>query len=170
MLPTEIIQEAAPGTVDVAVEITEVEPVNNDNAQILATTVVKLDTGVVAETAATTAVVSDVLTKKSARKVSSGPRKPRRFRPGTRSLMEIRKLQKSTDSIIPRAAFVRVVREIAQKYQNFRFTVSSLSALQEVAEEHLIETFQRSQLIALNAKRISVTVPDMKLSQQLLAK
>ena len=40
------------------------------------------------------------------------PRKRRRFRPGARALMEIRKYQKSTNFLIPKLPFARVVKEI----------------------------------------------------------
>ena len=40
-------------------------------------------------------------------------RAPRRYRPGTRALMEIRKYQKKTDLLIRRLPFQRVVREIS---------------------------------------------------------
>ena len=40
--------------------------------------------------------------------------KKRRFRPGTRALFEIRRYQKSTDLLIRKLPFQRVVREIAQ--------------------------------------------------------
>jgi hypothetical protein len=39
-------------------------------------------------------------------------RKTRRFRPGTRALMEIRKYQKNTDLLIRKLPFSRVVRII----------------------------------------------------------
>jgi hypothetical protein len=63
-------------------------------------------------------------TSKPVARKSTGPRTPktpvtpkspqrRRFRPGTRALMEIRKFQKSTNLLVPRLSFARVVREIA---------------------------------------------------------
>lgn len=36
----------------------------------------------------------------------------RKFRPGTRALMEIRALQKSTKLLIPKLPFMRLVKEI----------------------------------------------------------
>ena len=41
--------------------------------------------------------------------------KKRKYRPGTRALMEIRKYQKSTDLMIPKLPFSRVIREICDK-------------------------------------------------------
>ncbi len=48
--------------------------------------------------------------------LSAPPSKKRRFRPGTRALFEIRKYQRSTDLLLSKAAFARVVREIAQDF------------------------------------------------------
>ena len=45
--------------------------------------------------------------------VSPSARKSRRFRPGTKALMEIRRYQKSTNMLIPRLSFSRLVREVA---------------------------------------------------------
>ena len=62
-----------------------------------------------------------VATKGTARKgvidavtATSGAKKPHRFRPGTVALREIRKYQKSTDLLIRKIPFQRLVREIAQ--------------------------------------------------------
>uniref|UniRef100_A0A8C6V5X5 Core Histone H2A/H2B/H3 domain-containing protein n=1 Tax=Neogobius melanostomus TaxID=47308 RepID=A0A8C6V5X5_9GOBI len=40
----------------------------------------------------------------------------RRFRPGTRALMEIRKYQKSSDLLLRKKPFARLVREICQGF------------------------------------------------------
>jgi hypothetical protein len=45
---------------------------------------------------------------------AGGIKRPHRFRPGTVALREIRKYQKSTDLLIPKACFQRLVKEIAQ--------------------------------------------------------
>lgn len=46
-----------------------------------------------------------------------GPeRSPHRFRPGTRALMEIRKFQRSTDLLIRKLPFARLVRQITRDY------------------------------------------------------
>ncbi len=46
--------------------------------------------------------------------VTTGVKKPHRFKPGTVALREIRKYQKSTDLLIRKLPFQRLVREIAQ--------------------------------------------------------
>ena len=60
------------------------------------------------------------LANKAARKTAAvedagGMKKPHRFRPGTVALREIRKFQKSTELLIRKLPFQRLVREIAQE-------------------------------------------------------
>ena len=51
--------------------------------------------------------------KKSPKNAVAASPRGRRYRPGTRALMEIRKFQKSTNMLIPRLSFSRLVREVA---------------------------------------------------------
>jgi histone H3/H4 len=57
-----------------------------------------------------------------------------RYRPGTVALREIRKFQKSTDLLLPKAAFHRLVKEVAQQVcaggNIFRWNYQALLALQ----------------------------------------
>ena len=56
------------------------------------------------------------LASKAARKTdpaTGGVKKPHRYRPGTVALREIRKYQKSTDLLLRKLPFQRLVREIA---------------------------------------------------------
>uniref|UniRef100_A0A803KBV1 Histone H3-like centromeric protein A n=1 Tax=Xenopus tropicalis TaxID=8364 RepID=A0A803KBV1_XENTR len=58
----------------------------------------------------------------------------KRFRPGTRALMEIRKYQKSTELLIRKAPFSRLVREVCMTYAcglNYSWQSMALMALQE---------------------------------------
>lgn len=64
-----------------------------------------------------------------------GVKKPHRYRPGTVALREIRKYQKSTDLLIRKLPFQRLVREIAQEFKtDLRFQSTAILALQEAAE------------------------------------
>lgn len=79
-----------------------------------------------------------------------GVKKPRRYRPGTVALREIRKYQKSTDLLIRKAPFQRLVREIAQEYKSeLRFQSSAIMALQEAAEAYLVGLFEGETTILL---------------------
>ena len=48
---------------------------------------------------------------------TGGVKKPHRFRPGTVALREIRRYQKSTELLIRKLPFQRLVREIAQDFK-----------------------------------------------------
>ena len=78
------------------------------------------------------------LATKAARKsapATGGIKKPHRFRPGTVALREIRRYQKSTELLIRKLPFQRLVREIAQDYKtDLRFQTSAVLALQEASE------------------------------------
>ena len=68
------------------------------------------------------------------------PRKPHRFRPGTVALRQIRKYQKSTEFLIPKLSFERVVRETAQEFKDdVRFSKHALANLQAAAEAYLTD-------------------------------
>ena len=56
-----------------------------------------------------------LVAQKIARKTAptTGVKKPHRFKPGTVALREIRKYQKSTDLLIRKLPFQRLVRELA---------------------------------------------------------
>ncbi|CAG8734665.1 4493_t:CDS:2, partial [Dentiscutata heterogama] len=65
------------------------------------------------------------------------PAKPRRYRPGTVALREIRQYQKSTNLLLRKLPFSRVVREIAIELMEpdanvgYRWQSSAILALQE---------------------------------------
>ena len=54
---------------------------------------------------------------------TGGVKKPHRYRPGTVALREIRRFQKTTELLIRKAPFQRLVREIAQKSRGIRISV-----------------------------------------------
>eukprot|EP00955_Chlamydomonas_euryale_P048178 353890-Chlamydomonas_euryale.AAC.9 len=82
------------------------------------------------------------LSAKAARKsapTAVGAKKPHRYRPGTVALREIRKYQKSTELLIRKLPFQRMVREIAQGIKpDLRFQSSAVLAVQEAAEAYLV--------------------------------
>ncbi|EOX91991.1 Histone superfamily protein isoform 1 [Theobroma cacao] len=94
------------------------------------------------------------LATKAARKsapATGGVKKPHRFRPGTVALREIRKYQKSTELLIRKLPFQRLVREIAQDFKtDLRFQSSAVAALQEAAEAYLVGLFEDTNLCAIH--------------------
>lgn len=111
------------------------------------------------------------LATKAARRsapIPGGVRRPRRYRPGTVALREIRRYQKSTDLLIRKAPFQRLVREIAQEFKlNLRFQSTAVLALQEAAESYLIGLFEDTNLCALHAKRVTIMPKDMQLARRI---
>jgi histone H3 len=72
-----------------------------------------------------------------------GVKRPHRYRPGTVALREIRRYQKSTDLLIRKLPFQRLVREVAQEFTpNLRFRSTAILALQEAAEAYLVQLFE----------------------------
>uniref|UniRef100_A0ACD5VFW7 Uncharacterized protein n=1 Tax=Avena sativa TaxID=4498 RepID=A0ACD5VFW7_AVESA len=97
-----------------------------------------------------------------------GVKKPHRFRPGTVALREIRKYQKSTELLIRKLPFQRLVREIAQDFKtDLRFQSSAVSALQEAAEAYLVGLFEDTNLCAIHAKRVTIMPKDIQLARRI---
>ena len=111
------------------------------------------------------------LTTKAARKsapTAAGVRKPHRYRPGTVALREIRRYQKSTDLLLRKAPFQRLVREIAQDMKSdLRFQSTAILALQEASEAYLIGLFEDTNLCAIHAKRVTIMPKDMQLARRI---
>mmetsp|Transcript_14692 Transcript_14692/g.22932 ORF Transcript_14692/g.22932 Transcript_14692/m.22932 type:complete len:140 (-) Transcript_14692:17-436(-) len=99
---------------------------------------------------------------------SGGIKKPHRFKPGTVALREIRRFQKSTELLIRKLPFQRLVREIAQEFKtDLRFQSSAISALQEAAEAYLVGLFEDTNLCAIHAKRVTIMPKDIQLARRI---
>ena len=97
-----------------------------------------------------------------------GIKKPHRYRPGTVALREIRKYQKSTDLLIRKLPFQKVVREIAGEFKSdLRFQSQAVLALQEAAEAYLVGLFEDTNLCAIHAKRVTIMPKDMQLARRI---
>ena len=92
-------------------------------------------------------------------------RKARRYRPGTVALTEIRRYQKSSELLIRRMHFQRLIREIAQVHNLYVcFQSGTILALQESAEAYLVGLLEDSNLCAIHAKRVTIMPKDMQLA------
>ncbi|KAM4695712.1 histone H3-like centromeric protein A [Rhinophrynus dorsalis] len=94
----------------------------------------------------------------------------RRYRPGSRALMEIRKFQKSTELLIRKAPFYRLVKEVSDAYSGgffYKWQSMALMALQEAAEAFLVRLFEDSYLCSLHAKRVTLYVQDIQLARKI---
>lgn len=99
---------------------------------------------------------------------SGGVKKAHRFRPGTVALRQIKKYQKSTDLLVQKLPFARLVREIAQDCKtDLRFQASAIAALHEAAETYLTKAFTGANLAAIHAGRVTIMPKDMTLSRAL---
>ncbi|KAI0005021.1 histone-fold-containing protein [Russula compacta] len=105
------------------------------------------------------------------------PPKKRRYRPGTVALREIRRYQRSTDLLLRKLPFARVVREIALDMitdaggeygdAGLRWQSSAILALQEASEAFLVHLFEDANLCAIHAKRVTVMTRDIHLARRI---
>ena len=111
------------------------------------------------------------LATKAARKsapATGGVKKPHRYRPGTVALREIRRYQKSTELLIRKLPFQRLVREIAQDFKtDLRFQSTAVAALQEASEAYLVGLFEDTNLCAIHAKRVTIMPKDIQLARRI---
>ncbi len=97
----------------------------------------------------------------------SNPKK-RRFRSGTTALREIRRYQRSTERILPKATVRRIVRAIGEEIKKgMRWKPEAFDALHEAAEAHLVALLEDGYLITLHSKRKVLQPKDLKLAQKL---
>ena len=100
--------------------------------------------------------------------VEGGVKKPHRYRVGTVALCEIRRYQKSTELLIRRMPFQRLVREITQEFKtDLRFQSAAIMALQEASEAYLVGLFEDSNLCAIHTKRVTIMPKDIQLARRI---
>ncbi|KAK8494659.1 hypothetical protein V6N12_016084 [Hibiscus sabdariffa] len=82
---------------------------------------------------------------------------------------QIRKFQKSTNLLIPAASFIREVRAISYHFAPdiSRWQAEALVAIQEAAEDYLIQLFGDAMLCAIHAKRVTLMKKDIQLARRL---
>ncbi|KAL9937556.1 hypothetical protein V8E36_003965 [Tilletia maclaganii] len=114
----------------------------------------------------------------------AGSRRKPRFRPGTVALREIRKYQKSTDLLIQKLPFARIVREVAEDFVTghygfgrgrfgeagaigLRWQSSAILALQEATEAYLVHLFEDANLCAIHARRVTLMQRDLQLARRI---
>ena len=99
--------------------------------------------------------------KKSGMKApKGGVKKLHRFRPGTVALKEIQRYQKSTELLIWKLPFQRLVREISGDHKvitsplcgKVRFQSLAINALREASEAYIVGLFEDANLCAIHAK------------------
>ena len=84
---------------------------------------------------------------------TGGIKRPHRYRPGTVVLREIRRYQRTTELLIRKLPFARLVREIAQDFKtDFQFQREAIAVLQEAGEAYLVGLFEDMNLCAIHVK------------------
>ena len=116
------------------------------------------------------------MTKKAGQQAPKGGVKKRyRYRPGTVALKQIRQYQKSTELLIRKLPFQRLVREIASDDEviksplcgKVRFQSAAIMALQEATEAYLVGLFEDSNLCAIHARRVTIMPKDIQLARRI---
>jgi histone H3 len=78
------------------------------------------------------------------------------------------KFQKTTDLLLRKLPFQRLVREVAQDFKlDLRFQSQAVMALQEAAEAYLVGLFEDTNLCAIHAKRVTIMPKDMQLARRI---
>ena len=107
--------------------------------------------------------------------VTGGIKKPHRYHPGLLALCEIQRYQQSTENLIKRTPFNKLIKEISQEYRicpnglgtpsvQVCFQSTALAALQEAVEIFLVGLFEDVNLLAVHAKRVTVMPRDIRLA------
>ena len=109
--------------------------------------------------------------KTSAKKTApttGGIKKPHRFKPGTVAIREIRKYQRSTELLVRKLPFQRLVKEIAHEIKvETRFQSSAVMALQEASEAYLVGLFEDTNMCAVHANRVTIMQKDILLARRI---
>lgn len=83
--------------------------------------------------------------------------------------MEIRRYQKTTELLLRKLPFARLVKELTQIYNvsGLRWQAEALLALQEAAEAYLVHLFEDANLCAIHARRVTVMIKDIQLTRRI---
>ncbi|KAF2404422.1 histone-fold-containing protein [Trichodelitschia bisporula] len=99
------------------------------------------------------------------------PSKKRRYKPGTVALREIRHFQRSTELLLTKLPFARLVREVALSFvphgEVLRWQSQAIMALQEATEAFLVHLFEDTNLCAIHAKRVTIMQKDIQLARRI---
>lgn len=97
---------------------------------------------------------------------TAGIKKARRYKPGTRALMNIKKAQRSTELYIKKRPFRRIVRELTMDAGSEvqRWTRDAIGAMHEGIEAYVVDMMQESLKYQLHAKRVTLDPSDIVLA------
>ena len=110
----------------------------------------------------------------SLKQLAPGQKKKHRFRPGTVALREIRKFQKSTELLIKKLPFQRIVKSIAEEQASgtsfpngVRFQKNAIVALHEAYEAYQVALFEDTNLECIHRKRQTIAPKDIQLARRI---
>jgi histone H3 len=96
-----------------------------------------------------------------------GCERPHRFRPGTRALSQIRKLQKYPGTLLPRSVIKDLIACVfAERQSDFRIQRSAVNAIHVLFEANAVQLFQSAQNFALHRNRLGVHQKDFEMAVQ----
>ncbi|CAD5205847.1 unnamed protein product [Bursaphelenchus okinawaensis] len=83
-------------------------------------------------------------------------------------LREIRRLQNSTNLLVPRAAFLRVVRRVTATIKSeMKYKVEAIFALQEATEAFIVQLLEDANLLAHHSRRVTLMKRDIMLAKRI---
>ena len=86
--------------------------------------------------------------------------KKRRWRPGTQAIREIKRLQRSTKTVVPRAAMARAIRGMVEN-KEIRWSPLALNTIHACAEEFVTTFLRKAQLVACSNNRTTLSKRDL---------
>jgi len=93
-------------------------------------------------------------------------RKPKRWKSGTVVLRNIRRLQKSTEPLIPRSVINAILRqELTTLGGGLRASARVPDVLREAAEAFMVERLRYSNFVAVSRDSQTLQVRDMRVAQ-----
>lgn len=88
--------------------------------------------------------------------------------------MHIRKYQKSTESLVRKLPFQRLVRYLVEKLcsekgwtKSVRMQTGALYVLQQALEAYIISLFEDANICAIHARRVTVMPKDLLLAKRI---
>ena len=90
--------------------------------------------------------------------------KPYQYRPGMMALYEIQRYQKTTDLLIRKLPFQRLVRVTAQCFRSdLYFQANAIMALQQAVKSYLAGLMEDTNLCAIHPKHVIIMPKDIQL-------
>ena len=87
-----------------------------------------------------------------------------RFKSGTVALRMIKKLQTSTNLLVQKGPFRKLVKQITSEMGvSIHYQKKAMEALQEAVEDYMTETFKHANKHAKHAKRKTIGVQDLQM-------